>query len=425
MKTTIRARAAVAALFLAGIPAALSGQSESVRLLGEVRVRAEAERRAGFDTLDAFTLLRSRLGIEATLSPRALVLLQLQDARAFGESPSLTDGRAERIDMHQAWLQYRADVGRHALAVRAGRQEISLGNERLVGASNWTNTGRAFDGVRVTMGPGTGAWSVDALAATVRERGRRVAGSQPVRRDHIFGGAFLDAGPVEVFALHDSEATFRSYAGVHRTTLGSRLDVPLPAPVTVAAEGSYQLGTQTWGVTSQDIRAWMAGVRLAAELPVRALPRAGLGLDVLSGDADPADGVYRAFNTLYATGHRFQGYMDLFLDPAARTRERGLINGIASARIALPRALALDIDGHGFWTQQALPVAPDRVLGWELDLTLPIALGPGQQLQLGYSLFRNGAAAPLVGLGRSGAASHWAYVQATFAFGGRLPTMTD
>jgi hypothetical protein len=419
-------RFAAAALLL---PGALSAQQESIRLLGEVRVRGEADRPAGVDTLDALTLLRSRIGVEATLSPRAVVLLQLQDARTFGEELSLTDGRADRIDMHQAWLQYRMDAGGYAISLRAGRQEIGFGNERLVGASNWTNTGRSFDGLRATAGPATGSWRLNALAATVRERGRRFTGVQSGQNDHLFGGAFLEAGALELFALHDRAAAFRVYSGVDRTTLGSRLSTPLPGPFTASIEGSYQLGRQILSDAAptmvQDIRAWMAGVRAGVATPLTVLPTLGLGLDVLSGDADPSDDTYRAFNTLYPTAHRYYGYMDLITDPAGRTRERGLINAIASARVTLPRDLGLDIDAHGFWIQQQFAVAPDRFMGWELDLTLPVRLGPGQQLQLGYSAFRNGPAATLVGLGREGAVAHWAYLQASFSFGGRFPQLID
>ena len=156
------------------------------------------------------------------------------------------------------------------------------------------------------------------------------------------------------------------------------------------------------------------------EPAVNALPKVGLGIDYLSGDETPSDDEYTAFNTLYATNHKYYGYIDYFLDPAARTLDRGLVDGIASLTLGLPRDLRMDVDAHAFWTQQE--IAPDaaRLIGYEMDVTLPVRLGEGQQLQLGYSLFRNGAAAPLVGLGQDGGWSHWAYIQATFSFGGSL-----
>jgi hypothetical protein len=410
-----------AALLALLAPAELRAQ-DVVRMLGEVRVRGEAERPAGFDSIDAFTVLRSRIGLEAVLSPRAVVLLQVQDARMFGEAPSLTSGRAERLDMHQAWLQYRADAGALGVSARAGRQEVSLGNERLVGASNWTNTGRAFDGLRVTFGPASERWTLHTLAANVRERSRRLTGVQSADADHLFLGGYLVAGPADVFVLHDREAAFRSFTGVDRTTVGTRLHRSVGAHLDGSLEGAYQFGNQVQltALQTQDIAAWLLGARVGYATPLAALPRLGAGLDWLSGDADPSDGTYRAFNTLYSTGHKWHGYIDLFVDPAARTRDRGLINGIASARVALPRDVALDVDVHGFWLEQQFAGSTDRFLGWELDLTMPIRLGPGQQLQLGYSAFRNGAAAPLIGLGADGRLWHWAYIQAAFSFG-RVP----
>jgi hypothetical protein len=141
---------------------------------------------------------------------------------------------------------------------------------------------------------------------------------------------------------------------------------------------------------------------------------------VLSGDDAPGSNTYRAFNTLYGTNHRFYGYLDLFLDPAARTQDRGLIDGMASVTLGLSRSVALEVDAHGFWLHRAMPSADDRLIGWELDLTMPVRLGTGQQLHLGYSAFRNGAAAPLIGLGSENGFWHWAYVQATFSFGGAV-----
>jgi hypothetical protein len=423
MTIGVRGAALAAAFFMAATPAVRA--QEAVRLLGEVRVRGEAERPAALDTTDAFTLLRSRIGVDATLSRQARLLLQVQDARTFGEEASTMDGSADRLDMHQAWLQYRLE-GRLGVAFRAGRQQLSFGNERLVGAADWTQTARSFDGLRVSAGPAGGGWAVHTFATNVQERGRRHTGVQPDRRDHLFAGAFVEAGRVELFAFHDVEAAYRTYTGVDRTTLGGRLDLSLPRVITASAEGAWQAGNQVPAAApSQDIRAWLLAGRLGLDTGLPVVARLGAGMDILSGDHDPADGTYRAFNTLYGTGHRYHGYLDLFLDPAGRTQERGLIDGMASARLVLPGSIALDVDAHAFWLHQELAASPDRFIGWELDLTLPVSLGDGQRLQLGYSLFRNGLAAPLVGLGAEGRTAHWAYAQVAFSLGGRLPGMLD
>lgn len=409
-----------AALLTSTAPFPLFAQAGDIRVLGEVRVRAEVEGPAAIDTGNAFALLRARLGVEAVLAPRALVFVQVQDARTFGEEVTTTDGSADQIDVHQAWLQYGATVGHWEWAVRAGRQEINLGNERLVGAVGWSNTGRAFDAARLTIGPEQAAWNVSALAAIVQERGRRLTGT--ASDDHLLLGAFVDAAPVELFALHDSDAAFRLWRDVDRTTTGARILMPAVAGLSASIEGAYQFGSQTGIfddiIMPQDISAWLLAARVGYATPFSRLPRLGAGIDVLSGDETASDSEYGAFNTLYATNHKFYGYIDFFLDPAARTNDRGLIDGMASATVELPAGMSLNLDAHGFWLHENLPVAVDRLIGWEMDVTVPVQLGAGQQLQLGYSAFRNGPAAEFIGLGREREWSHWGYVQATFSFGG-------
>lgn len=399
------------------IPAA-HAQTVDARVVGEVRLRTEAESPAAVDTGDVFSLLRARLGVEGRLSPRSLIFVQVQDARTFGEEQSTTDGTADRLDVHQAWLQYGRGAGDYAWAIRAGRQEIVLGNERLVGAVGWSNTGRAFDGARITFGPPE-SWQVSALAAVVQERGRRLTGSQEA--DHLLLGGALDAKQLELYALHDRDATYRDRTNVHRTTAAARVATPPNMRLHASLEAAYQFGSQSGPLvdimTSQDIAAWLVGARTGFATRIPLLPRLGIGIDVLSGD-DPSDAAYNAFNTLYATNHKFYGYIDFFLDPAARTGDRGLIDGMASASVGLPGDVNLDVDVHGFWLQQDLQMDVDRLIGWEVDVTLPVRIGAGQQLQLGYSAFRNGPAAEFIGLGRERHWSHWAYLQAAFAFGG-------
>lgn len=406
------------ALFIGAAPAA--AQDIPIHVSGELRVRGEAERPAAFDTVDAFSLLRARLGLEAELAERARVFLQVQDARTFGEEQSTTDASADRLDLHQGWLELVRPVGSLELGIRAGRQEISLGSERLVGAVGWSNTGRSFDAARLTLTRPEAGWHVTALAANVRERGRRTAGlNASERSDQLLLGSYADTRVLDGFVLFDRADSVRSFSDIDRLTLGGRVDVPTSGPLTAWAEAAYQLGNQLLntelGPTEQDIGAYFAGARVAYALagPISTL---GIGLDYLSGDDTPVDGEYDAFNTMFHTGHKWYGYMDLFLDPAARTGDRGLVDAIASTTVRLAQDVPLALDVHRFWTAAERPGDGSRDLGWELDLTLPLTLAPGQRLQLGYSAFRAGDAAPLAGIGAAGRWAHWGYLMATFGF---------
>jgi hypothetical protein len=420
MRPGIHGLGATALLLLA---ASGVGAQESVRLLGELRLRSEVERTAVVDTTDVFTLSRARLGLLAELGGRASVFLQVQDARTLGEEASTVDASADRLDLHQAYLELVRGVGGSAdLALRAGRQEIVLGNERLVGPVGWSNTGRSFDGARLTLAPESKQWTVTALAAVLRERGRRLAGTQPVpeRADQVLLGAYADTKLFDVYGLFDRSDAQRTFTGIDRGTFGGKVDLPALGPLTVWGEGALQVGNQLAGGTvDQDISAYFFGGRATLAFGSSPLASLGAGLDYLSGDETPADGEYEAFNVLYHTGHKWYGYMDLWLDPAARTGERGLVDALASATLRLRRDWVLALDVHRFSTAAQRTADEASELGWELDATLPLAIAPNQRLQLGYSAYRNGEAMPLLGLGEADAWWHWGYAMLTFSFGGR------
>ena len=53
-------------------------------------------------------------------------------------------------------------------------------------------------------------------------------------------------------------------------------------------------------------------------------PGVSVGVEYLSGDDDPTDGTYKVFDTLYATNHKFYGFMDYFLNIPVHTFGLGL-----------------------------------------------------------------------------------------------------
>lgn len=58
------------------------------------------------------------------------------------------DPETDRADLHQAWLEL-GHAASFPLTARVGRQELSYGEERLVGAFDWNNIGRVFDAAKV------------------------------------------------------------------------------------------------------------------------------------------------------------------------------------------------------------------------------------------------------------------------------------
>ncbi len=392
---------------------------------GEVRTRGEYDRPGSGVGGDGVTLLRSRFGVGARLTGGARMFVQIQDSRVFGEKGT-TSGSADQLDLHQGYLELDGTWEGRTVALRAGRQEMAFGNERLVGAVGWTNTGRTFDGARVDLTPAGAAWHATALAVTLAEHGRRsptkVADDRS-RDDEVLLGLAINRGTLEGLLLHDRGVHFRAFDDVRRTTGYARYRTPPAAGFVVDVEGAYQFGDQRRlpndgsGVqVKQDIGAWFAGARLNRPADDAVPASLMLGVDWLSGDSNPYDESYGAFNTLYATNHKWYGSMDLFPDPAARTRDRGLVDAMAGAAMTLSPRVTLRADVHHFRTATSGVNAVDRTLGWEGDLTMPMSISQAANVELGYALFRPGAGGEALGLGDEGTLRHWGYLQLRVGF---------
>ena len=394
-----------------------------VTFTGEVRARTEWDRPGGALEEDVFTYLRTRLGMSAAPTDGVRLMFQLQDSRVYGVAASASAGNPDITDLHQAFADLDARWRTVTITTRVGRQEVALGNERLVGPVGWSNTGRTFDGARVLLVPTGADWSASLFAATVEERGRHFAsaGTTTFPADRAVAGAWftrpLRGGTLETTVLFDGGARYRSYAESDRFTLYGRYRSRTAAQFAIDAEAAWQGGTQqyapsTTGSTTQDVSAWMVAARMGMMPAPGRRTSALIGADVLSGDAAPSDGSYHAFNTMYATNHPFYGMADLFLDPAARTNDAGLVDAFGSTTHAFGARYSLRADLHRFATQ----AGSGGQIGWELDVIAPVKLSSASALEVGYTGFRASAAAAAMGLGPPGHVRQWGYVQLRAGF---------
>lgn len=249
------------------------------------------------------------------------------------------DGGPEQdgpLDLHQAYFT----LGNHKefpVSVKVGRQELSYGDERLVGAFAWNNIGRVFDTAKAR-------WQNSWFAADVFTGKLVLPDDEEYNQwndDSVFSGIYASTKKIpktitEVyfFARNDE---IGSSSGTPGSNPGAVLPFQPAAPGIPVARDIYTLGariksgTNEWGNFDYTIEAayqfgnWqptLTSTRLDQEAYAFAAnvgytfaessytPRVAMEYAFASGDSDPTDGKHGTFDQLYPTGHKFGGYMD-------------------------------------------------------------------------------------------------------------------
>jgi len=367
----------------------------------QVRPRTEYREPVGGDN-DAFTSMRVRAHVDATLKRDVRVFVELQDVRIWGEeSSTLADFEADNFDLHQGFIELASTNKR--LMARVGRQEMNVGGQRLIGAVDWTQQGRAFDGIRAFAGGGWGGVTLfgyqlsDATSPAVPNDGEFIGAVGEVKN--------VAGGTLELYALYDHvEATL---ANTNQGTLGARL----------AGERSGviyrgELYVQTGDRAGVDVSAFMLGARAGTRF-ADGKGQVTAWYDYLSGDDDPGDGKTKVFSTLFATNHKFYGFADLFLDIPAHTAGLGLQDIALKGSYALRDDLTLAADLHSFHlAKQGL--LSTKHLGEELDLTSSYRYSPNLSFTGGLSYVF--AADAFSEIGRLGEDMTWVYIMLNAAF---------
>ena len=116
-----------------------------------VELRGRAESNNSFDSVSSDQIYLNRLRLDAAIHPAPWVrfFLQGQDTRVLSPgSGEDHESLRNTFDLRQAYIDFgHAEEG---WQLRAGRQEIAVGDERLVGAdSYWDCFGQAFDAIRL------------------------------------------------------------------------------------------------------------------------------------------------------------------------------------------------------------------------------------------------------------------------------------
>lgn len=284
-----------------------------LRFGGEYRVRWEGFENGAFRSgnSDLYLLHRVRLNMEVRPSSWFRIFAQGQDARVWdAERVSHTPPFQDSADLRQAYFEIGGEA--HPFTLRAGRQEITLGEERLVGASNWANAARSFDAVRADWrAPGVKLGAFASAVVVTREGSfdRHVQGNNLHAIYAVFERV-IPRAKVEPYFLWRVAPAVRSEFGMagklDSRTVGFRIVGVLDKSTNYVTEVAMQRGS--WA--GDAIGAWAGHFRVERVLAPRRGVKLRLEYNHASGDRDPADRRLNTFDVLYPTPHDKYGLAD-------------------------------------------------------------------------------------------------------------------
>jgi len=285
--------------------AAESAWPHRVKVGGEYRMRLESEINYDFDSAapNSDTYLLSRLRVYLDINPNSHLQLfgMFQDAETIQQGNATFKTPDDR-KLYQAFFALKSEGNGLKTRVKGGRQELKYGEERLIGASDWSNRGRSFDGL--VLGFETDDFWLDLFGSRIHPQGKELQ----------FAGAYAQwkrfpQGVLEpyVLYLHGDQSGFQD-GNLSLMTLGARVKGKFKKHFDYGFEGAYQAGKSG----GHRVSAFAIHSKLGIQFPATFKPRVELEYNFGSGDSNPGEGTVTTFNNLFPTNHNKYGYMDLF-----------------------------------------------------------------------------------------------------------------
>lgn len=284
---------------------------------GQVRGRFESPSGTSLANGSRDTYYASRIRVDLGIKPFRWLrfFAQGQDARvgAYNTAPAPTT-LYNPMDLRQAYAAVSAEGRWGEAQLRAGRQELAFGGERLIGPADW-GMSRTFDALDLTLAHGPA--KVDLFAgSSVLIDSTRFDRHKP--GEHFYGaygsiGHILPGMTIEPYVLFKQTLLIKSETGV----LGDSLVASPGVRVTGKTPGrlDYTLeGLEQWGSYSTDrVRAFAESYVAGWTVVNSAVkPRLSAEYSYASGDAAQKDGLRGTFDQFYPSNHGYYGMIDQF-----------------------------------------------------------------------------------------------------------------
>ena len=368
---------------------------------------------------------RARLSIKAELSNGVTAVFVPQAVGYWGQGGQglgLSDNGD--FSMHEAYMLLANPFGLNNTIVKVGRQEVNLGNQRLVGSVGWSQNGRSLDGILV--GYVAGDYGLAGFFyGKLNDDGTQDAWFRPTVENEpdidlyvaTWQGKFKPfgiGGTYELTDIYVNPTTDFKHIDLNINTLYGRVT---PAFETDMAKIKVNLeaATQSGNAGSNDFKGYMFSVGAGADFTdVNWVPSVFVGYDYYSGDSDKT-GDAKAFWSVLPTAHKWLGHADVVWvnTPFYQFNGNGLVN-VASQYVTNSKGdefniagvkdlyfklhtkplerLALGLDLHYFKAAKTVKDLTTgqsfgKDIGWEADFAANYKYSKNLCLSLGYDYF--------------------------------------
>lgn len=279
---------------------------DKVKVGGEFRTRMEAR----FDDSlgapggvnDIFVLLRTRVYLDINPGEGVRLFGMFQNSETLNQNSNAIFKTPDKTTFYQGYAQFLTK-GRLTTRLKLGRQELKYGSERLIGAFNWGNLGRSFDGAVLRL-ENNGFW-LDLFGSRIRlpngKEAQLAAGYGHI--NHFFDGIlepYVIVYHGNTIGLNNGELSL--------VTIGTRIVGKVDKHWDYGFEGAYQTGQSTGNLIS----AYAAHGKFGYTFNGKPKPRVGFEVNFASGDSNPGTGTVHLFNNILPTNHGKYGYIDYF-----------------------------------------------------------------------------------------------------------------
>lgn len=381
----------------------------------DVQFRHRYEWRSDFDfnenvnDEDGFNLWRSRVGLTLKPAKDLKLFYQFQDARVSDDSTTGSKSVFENwAETRQLWAEIKTDklslqaIGLSHAGLRLGRQELSYGAQRLLGAFDWSNVAQTFDAFKMMLEFEKQKLSIDVFG------GGKTSVKSPREQDDFYDGSSndrlggyytvykgIDGLTIEQYLFNrntDGQTVSFGQTGdgeVDDYTIGGRVFGKISdTPFDFELEAAKQVGNS--GALDADAQMIIAVLGYTLDMNWR--PRLSFEFDYASGDRDRTDLKRQTFDNIHPTNHLYYGYMDfaalqninnyrlqLKVDPSKRL---SLQTDVHFIHLDSPKD---NLYGANRAIKRATVAGADTYVGSEVDLLAKYQMTRFMSTMLGYS----------------------------------------